>query len=299
MKRLRTFLLLSHGENHLCYLVNCVPYDLLQNLKFLKVLSFHHYNVKELPNSIGDLKNLRYLDLSFTKIIVLPKSTSSLCNLQTLILRECRELRRLPTRMDKLINLWHLDIIGTISVEGIPLEIKELNGLQTSSKIVVDKGFFTIINLMSLKSLRGEFSISKLDNVVEPSDALKATMKDKSGIDVLQLIWSNTNIDTEDAEVRYHVLDGLQPHRNLKKLIVHHYASTKFPSWVEDPMFNNTVQIRLEGCKKCSSLPQLGMLPNLKELFIKEMSSLQRVDQEFYGNICCNTFPCLKVLFFE
>ncbi|KAJ8635233.1 hypothetical protein MRB53_009500 [Persea americana] len=47
---------------------------------------------KQLLTSLGNLQHLRCLDLSFTSIEMLPESLTSLCYLQTLILRECTEL---------------------------------------------------------------------------------------------------------------------------------------------------------------------------------------------------------------
>ncbi|VVA40685.1 PREDICTED: putative disease resistance, partial [Prunus dulcis] len=91
VKQLRTFLPLS-SDYPSNYLSRKVTFDLLPKLQYLRVLSLNGYLLTELPNSIGKLKYLRYLDLSYTRIACLPKSTTSLYNLQTLILEGCRYL---------------------------------------------------------------------------------------------------------------------------------------------------------------------------------------------------------------
>jgi len=53
------------------------------------VLSLSGYYIFELSESIGDLQLLWYLDLSYTNIRGLPKSITTLYNLQTLLLEGC------------------------------------------------------------------------------------------------------------------------------------------------------------------------------------------------------------------
>lgn len=70
VKHLRTFLPLElYIEDLDLYITKKVRHDLLLMLRSLHVLSLSHYaNLTELPESIGDFKHLRHLDVSCTKL---------------------------------------------------------------------------------------------------------------------------------------------------------------------------------------------------------------------------------------
>ncbi|XP_057745803.1 putative disease resistance RPP13-like protein 1 [Arachis stenosperma] len=106
---------------------------LFAQLKRLRVLSFEFFPRDEhdsLLDSIGDLIHLRYLDLSHSPIVTLPKSMCKLYNLQTLKLSFCRRLKKLPSNMQDLISLRHLDLSDTPIVE-FPESLSKLYNLQT------------------------------------------------------------------------------------------------------------------------------------------------------------------------
>ena len=116
LKGLRTILALPlhprfSSNNFLSRNLVC---DLLPQMKQLHVLCLSNYrNITKLPNSIGNLLYLPYLNLSHTGIETLPSETCKLYNLQTLLLSYCYSLTELPKDMGKLVNLRHLDIRGT------------------------------------------------------------------------------------------------------------------------------------------------------------------------------------------
>ena len=78
------------------------------------------------------------MDLSHTTIRILPEKVCALYNLQTLILSNCHYLTKLPKNMRKLINLRHLDIIGT-DLNEMPKEMSRLASLQTLSLLSAKK----------------------------------------------------------------------------------------------------------------------------------------------------------------
>ena len=75
-KRLRSFLPISqYGRWHFKISIH----DLFSKIKFIRVLSFHGcLDFREVPDSVGDLKHLQSLDLSYTKIQKLPDSICSM-----------------------------------------------------------------------------------------------------------------------------------------------------------------------------------------------------------------------------
>ncbi|XP_057497802.1 putative disease resistance RPP13-like protein 1 [Actinidia eriantha] len=295
-KHLRTFLPCDmSGRN--CYLTSSVPLDLLPNLRCIRVFSSRGYQICELPSSIGDLKHLRYLNLSNAMLSSLPESLANLYNLQTLILSYCKFLKKLSTNMGNLINLRHLDITGANSLQEMPPKMGNLTSLQTLSNFIVSKGNgFTIRELGNLIHLRGRLCISGLEYVVEALDARGASLNNKRGLHVLSLEWRNGSNDKHNGRNELAVLDMLQPHENLKELTIICYPGPRFPTWVGDPMFSKMVCLQLENCEKCTFLPPLGWLSSLTRLHIEGMKSVKKVGLEFYGWSCSNPFPSLETL---
>ncbi|XP_061997667.1 putative disease resistance protein At3g14460 [Rosa rugosa] len=280
--RLRTFLPLSLSDYyHSDYLAQRVTSDLLPKLQYLRLLSLNGYQITELPNTIGKLKHLRYLDLSHTLIRSLPDSTTTLYNLQTLILDGCSRLEALPTSMRNLVNLRHLINSDASSLEEMPPQLGRLTNLQTLPNFVIGNGSGSgVREIGSLLRLQGTLHLSRLENVAYVEDARSASLKSKEGLEALFLSWSSSSDSTEIAN---HVLDMLQPHTKLKELTIKGYAGLKFSTWIGDPSFSNMVRVRLEGCHHCQFLPPFGQLHSLKELYIERMDAVESVGIEFYG----------------
>ena len=159
----------------------------------------------------------------------------------------------------------YLDVSKTI-LKGSPTGINSLKDLRRLTTFVVGKhSGARIAELWDLSHLQGALSILNLQNVVNDMDALEANLKKKENLDDLVLVWDPNAIDG-DSENQTRVLEHLQPHTKVKRLMIQHYYGIEFPKWLGDPSFMNLVFLQLKDCKSCSSLPPLGQLQSLKNL---------------------------------
>ncbi|RHN55239.1 putative P-loop containing nucleoside triphosphate hydrolase, leucine-rich repeat domain, L [Medicago truncatula] len=300
LKGLRTFLALPFQEQSpLCLLSNKVIHAMLPRMKKLRVLSLSNYrSITEVPNSIGSLIYLRYLNLSHTQIERLPSKTCKLYNLQFLLLSGCKRLTELPEDMGKLVNLLHLNISDT-ALREMPEQIAKLQNLQSLSDFVVSSGL-KIAELGKFPQLHGKLAISQLQNVNDPLEASLANMMMKERIDELALEW-DCGSNFSDSKIQSVVLENLRPSTNLKSLTIKGYGGISFPNWLGDILFSNMMSLRISNCDACLWLPPLGQLGNLKELIIKGMQSIQTIGTEFYGSdrSSFQPFPSLVTLHFE
>ncbi|KAL4631820.1 hypothetical protein ACB092_04G005200 [Castanea dentata] len=164
----------------------------------------------------------------------------------------------------------------------IPKNMGRLTCLQTLQFFNVgpDEGY-RIKELGCLKNLKGEINIYSLENVEDKEEAKSAKLKKKE-IFKLGLNWNYSRVEVSyDKDVK--VLEGLQPHPNLKSLTIQFYRGKKFPSWVGlSSLYHNLIEIKLTHCMKCEEVPTLGQLPCLRVLEMEGMEEVICIGSEFY-----------------
>ena len=140
--KLRTFLIPDEDEKvNQHFVKTCIA-----RFKYMRVLDLSGSPIEELPNSIGSLLHLRFLNLSSnSKIKRLPNSICELLNLESLILSGCSELEEIPEDIGNLINLRVLWI--TTQQTHMPKGIGRLTALQC----------LCFLECVNLKSLGEEF----------------------------------------------------------------------------------------------------------------------------------------------
>nr|KJB27795.1 hypothetical protein B456_005G009900 [Gossypium raimondii] len=265
----------------------------------LRVLKFSGADyILKLPASLGELKHLRYMDISKTSIKVLPQSITKLYMLQTLRFMGCREIA-FPDGLRNLISVKHIHFDQQSSQ---PIELRHLTSLQTLPMFFVRDNELHLDALECLNELGGQLKICDLQSVRDKEEAGKANLRLKTKLCKVIFEWSKFSNDTCEE-----VLEGLQPPSGLQSLIVWNYGGENLPSWMSRPvhgsnigslLLDNLMELELNNCINCKCLPPLGQLQSLKFLALRNMEQLKRIGNEFYcdGSSQCEieVFPALK-----
>ncbi|KAJ4767205.1 Disease resistance protein [Rhynchospora pubera] len=289
-EKLRTLLLLGGHKSS----TEAIPTELFIKLKYVRVLDLNRRDISALPDAIGNLKQLRYLNLSGTRISNLPHTISKLRNLQTLRLKNCDALDGLPKGITRLVNLRHLE--ASIRLVRKIAGIGSLTSLQELEEFLVskEKGY-SIKELGDMTELTGSLYIRDLENVNTMVEASAARLNDKEYLTALHLLWSEeTRVILEEECIESQVLESLRPNDHLKEITIKGFMGSKFPSWLNNLSFIQT--IHLFDCKYSKSLPPLGKLHLLKYLDIGGFDALVHIGKEFLGSGNEAGFPSLTEL---
>nr|AHG28983.1 NBS-LRR protein [Cicer arietinum] len=248
-------------------------------------------------SSLGSLIHLRYLELRGLDIKIFPDSIYSLQNLEILKIINFVKLSCLPKRLACLQNLRHLVIEGCYSLSRMFPYIGKLSSLRTLSVYFVSlEGGHTLAELCDL-NLGGKLNIKGLQNVGSLSEAQEANLMCKKDLRELCLSWkSNCGFSETPTISAQQVLEGLQPHTNLKWLKIHCYQGLYFPTWIN--FLSSLVALELRDCKNCVRLSPLGKLPSLKQLELCQMHNVKYMDDddESHNGMEVRVFPSLEVL---
>ncbi|XP_078151074.1 putative disease resistance protein RGA3 [Carex rostrata] len=315
----------ERGLRTLIYFEPRIPLDDLckafSNLRTLD-LGLSESNLSSLPDSLCDLLHLRYLNVNNTKLVNIPNSIGNLRNLVYFTCYGCEELSHVPPSIGNLRELRYLDFRGT-KVEAIPMELNNLENLSHLFGFVPYKnsldGFSSLDGLESLSKLI-LLSLVGLERVSDRNIAERANLRSKNLL--LTLTFEYTSLSSEEQLSQTDekkisaedVLNELCPPRSLNLIVIDGYFGRCLPNWLNlGAGLPNLRDIFIRYCACFEVLPMLGQLPNLDRLQIEGAYSVKRVGEEFMqGDIKSRdpivhtisgsarpAFPKLNVLSFE
>ncbi|KAM3405414.1 hypothetical protein ACQJBY_008101 [Aegilops geniculata] len=223
-------------------------------LQRLRVIFWASSN--ELPDSIGNLKHLRYLEISKACPFKSSSAFRSLYNLQRLYAEECN-LQSLPAYFSKLISLRGFKSRRFQYYAGYEQKIDATN--QFDMKII-----------KNLNQFDGHMNIRNLGSVSN-DHAAEFNLKDKKYLRRLTLEWSWPCILKGATKV----LQVLQPSTSLKSLVLKDYPDESLPNWFQPQINLNAMPDVLVD----NNNDEIGTLSSLEELAILWCRNLQSVEQ--------------------
>ncbi|KAJ1441245.1 Virus X resistance protein-like, coiled-coil domain [Sesbania bispinosa] len=205
-----------------------VTKSLVSSFKLLIGLDLCGTHLDNLPEEIGNLLNLKYLNLRNTNIRSLPKSIGNLENLQTLDLKQTR-VHELPEEIKNLTMLRHLlayyvnnQHSGLNALQGVELKkgLQNLTSLQKLSFLEVN-ALSTIEELKELKKLR-KLGIIKLKE--EYGEALCRAIESMAFL-------CSLSIGALENDKILLLQSLMNPPLSLERLYLNGRLQ-KFPSWI-------------------------------------------------------------------
>lgn len=101
------------------------PIDVVDNIPLIETANFHNCKINSLPTNIGDLKDLKELDLSHNFLRAIPKSIEEMTELESLDL-QMNGFKKFPMALKFLKKLKFLDFRhNQVDYSFTPVEIPE------------------------------------------------------------------------------------------------------------------------------------------------------------------------------
>ncbi|KAK9689293.1 hypothetical protein RND81_09G049800 [Saponaria officinalis] len=185
-------------------------------LKFGSLRALESCSIEIVPESIGRLRHLRYLNLSGSPIEFLPSGITKLDNLKTLDVNYCRRLKELPRGLTKLSNLTQLGTRGCPFTDLTP-NFGRMKSLLVLNRFIVgqNNGLDALADL----NLRGKLEIVCLRRRINAVlEARVANLIEKKQLVSLSFHFEHHGEPAAVATRDDELLNSLQLPPNLKDL---------------------------------------------------------------------------------
>ncbi|KAM3406104.1 hypothetical protein ACQJBY_000255 [Aegilops geniculata] len=248
--------------------------DTFKEVNGLHILFIVVKSLDDFPQNFSKLIHLQYLKLRspFGREIALPSTLSRFYHLKYLDLEDWHGSSNLPKHISRLVNLQ--DFLAKKELHSSVPEVGKMKYRQELNEFCVKKESvgFELRELGEMPELGGELRICNLEKVATKEEASEAKLMSKRNLKKLTLVWGR-NKPTIDGDV----LDGLQPHPDLRELCIANHGGTAGPSWLcVDILLKQLGALHLEGLS-WDTLPPVRQLRHLTKLILTRISGVHQL----------------------
>ncbi|XP_037403652.1 disease resistance protein RGA2-like [Triticum dicoccoides] len=243
--------------------------------ELLRMRVFSCAFINELPDSIGNWKHLRYLEIS--KACPLKRIPSTICwlyNLRILFARKCKP-ESLPNDFGKLINLERFRAHGLSYHAGTDMTIDSAKELGQGIRL-----------MKNLNQFHGKLTIENVGNLSKEY-AAESELKNKKYLEVLSLRMRSLMEGSPKSEIiqNKEVLEALQPPTSLKSLYLADYDGASLPSWFQPQNLPSLKFLSFGRCVRLESISSPSMLGSVPTESIGDFHSLEELKMSICPNI--------------
>uniref|UniRef100_A0A453T693 Uncharacterized protein n=1 Tax=Aegilops tauschii subsp. strangulata TaxID=200361 RepID=A0A453T693_AEGTS len=245
---------------------------MLTGLRKLRVLNLrmvggHGFWTFSIPDSIGQLKHLRYFAFvvpAHTKLTV-PCAFTKLYHMQVANFGVCDLLTF--SGGEDMMNLVNLRCVVSLADLNFP-NVGRLTWLQQLRFFTIKKKEgYEPHQLRHLNKLQGKLQIHGLKNIESKEEALEVNLAGKEKLTELVLVWDDGSCS---PEVQAEVLEGLCPSKYLEILEISYYNGTSLPTWMMGEHNGGPKNLKELRFMQLGPAPDLGAFIHLQSLcFLK------------------------------